>query len=453
MLARGLALHRHHTKLTTLSVAALVALTLSIAAAVVVRPGWVFAHNPSLSAGLATIIGFSALVAASIVVMRVERTHASNDLTLAFAVSLISLTSFSIAAATLVGANLDALEWVPMPARLISGVLLILAGAPRASRLENLPGRAALGWLICVFVVALGVTGAALGELFGVDIPSWVQFATVIVYLAGAASLTRRAWLVDELVLYWFAACAVGLASSRLTLTLLPPPSESYLAPGDLLRLITAALLLMAVRTELLSRARELLNSRIDEERGRLAQEIHDGTAQELAFIVSQSRRLIGRTADRSTLETLADAGQAALADTRRTIYNLKRHRTKALSAAIAESALQATDRSGLALDLEVDHEIPVEEEVEHAILRITAEAVSNVAKHGDASTVSIRISSEDDHTVVRITDDGRGFDPHERHRRHGFGLASMVQRAEALGGRLQLESQPGRGTMIEVAI
>jgi signal transduction histidine kinase len=78
---------------------------------------------------------------------------------------------------------------------------------------------------------------------------------------------------------------------------------------------------------------------------------------------------------------------------------------------------------------------------------------VSNAARHAHASTVSIRIACENDRLAVRITDDGDGFDQGALNPRRGFGLQSMAQRAESLGGRLHLESEPGSGTMIEVAI
>ena len=110
-------------------------------------------------------------------------------------------------------------------------------------------------------------------------------------------------------------------------------------------------------------------------------------------------------------------------------------------------------DRAGLALDVEVQGDVAVGSETQHAILRIVNEAVSNAARHAGARTVSIRISCENEHVVVRITDDGNGFDLGALNPRRGFGLRSMSQRAELLGGRLHLESEPGSGTMIEVAI
>lgn len=141
------------------------------------------------------------------------------------------------------------------------------------------------------------------------------------------------------------------------------------------------------------------------------------------------------------------------MTDARRAIFTLTRPSPSALSTAVVERAFLKAERAGLALDVEVLDEVRVAPEVEHAILRIIDEAVSNAARHAAATSISIRISSEEERVVVRIIDDGRGFDARARRPRRRLGLAGMTDRAESLGGELRLESQPGQGTMIEVAI
>jgi signal transduction histidine kinase len=428
-------------------------LTAIVAAAVAGRPAWLFVDNSTLLVGLETIAGVGALAAGGAALARFERTRAGNDLALAAAI-VVLLTSMLLTALTVdpVGASAS-LAWLPVPTRLAAAALFVVAGRPRTPTPRRLPGRLWLVVLGVVLVAALVLVGAGLGELFGGAVPHWVQFVTVALYLIGAVALFQRAQRVGGSALRWFAAGAVGVAATRLAFTLLPAPAESWVSPGDVMRVITSLLLLMAVRAEVLAHAHRAVESVIEQERRRLARDIHDGMAQELAFIVSQSRRLVGREPDPTTLELLAEAGQTALADTRRMIYDLKRPGTRALGAMIAERSLQVTKRAGLALDMEVNGEVAVGAEVEYAVLRIIGEAVSNAAKHGEARTVSIRVSSEENQVLVRISDDGRGFDMRRHPRRRSFGLASMSQRAESLGGRLRLESEPGRGTMIEVTI
>jgi signal transduction histidine kinase len=83
--------------------------------------------------------------------------------------------------------------------------------------------------------------------------------------------------------------------------------------------------------------------------------------------------------------------------------------------------------------------------------VRIVSEAVTNAARHGRAGLVRVELDNGDG-VRLRIVDRGRGFDPAQR-RPGSFGLTSMRERAEALGGRFSLRSSPGAGTEIEVTL
>jgi signal transduction histidine kinase len=431
------------------------AMSVAVALASLAYPHWLFIENASIRAASQTVAGLAALAACWVALLRAERTLSTNDLALAVAIGLVAVTSMLLVVLTVVAqaGTIGSTLWIPIPGRLGAAALLVLAGGS-GSPLVRLPGRLLLAILIAALASILAGCGALLGVAAGpVEVPLWLQLATIATCLAGAIALALRSRRAGDHVLGWYAAAAAGLAGSRLTFMLLPAPGSHWLSPGDLARLGVGALLLMAVRGELAASRGRMLEKAIAEERGRLAREIHDGLAQELAFIVSQSRGLIARMPDSSVLEPLAAAGQAALADVRRTIFNLKRPTNRSLSTAIVEQTFVIADRAGLALDVEVQGDVAVGPETQHAILRIVNEAVSNAARHAGARTVSIRISCENEHVVVRITDDGNGFDLRALNPRRGFGLRSMSQRAELLGGRLHLESEPGSGTMIEVAI
>jgi signal transduction histidine kinase len=435
---------------------AIAGLATVVVAAAVTRPSWLFVHSPAARAGSETLAGLAALGASWVALLRAERTRSANDLALAVAIGVIALTGLMVAALTVVTslAASAPVAWAPVPGRLGGAALLIVAGASGGSRIPRLPGRLVLALLIAMLTAALGGLGALIGEgLGGPQVPLSIRLTTIALYLVGAFALARRGRRWGDRALSWYAAAALALAGTRLVFFLLPAPANGWLAPGDLARLVAGGLLLMAVRAELADREGGVLEKAIEAERRRLAREIHDGLAQELAFIVSQSRRLTGRAPDAGGLQLLSQAAQTALADARCTILNLKRSNTKALSATIAERAFVIAGRAGLALDVEVQGEVAVEAEVEHAILRIVSEAVSNAARHAGASTVFIRISPENDRVVVRVTDDGHGFDARALHPRRGFGLLSMTERAESLGGRLRLESEPGHGTIVEVAL
>ena len=89
---------------------------------------------------------------------------------------------------------------------------------------------------------------------------------------------------------------------------------------------------------------------------------------------------------------------------------------------------------------------------VEH-LHRIAAEALHNCVKHAAAGTVVVRVDLADDALVLEVRDDGAGFDPSCAERRHGYGTATMRERAELCRGRLTLTSAPGRGTAVRVDV
>jgi signal transduction histidine kinase len=88
---------------------------------------------------------------------------------------------------------------------------------------------------------------------------------------------------------------------------------------------------------------------------------------------------------------------------------------------------------------------------IEQALFRIVQEALANVARHSLAQNVEITLLFNLDHLILTISDDGQGFDLVSRS--HGFGLRSMKQRAEALGGQMTIDTAPGRGTTLTANI
>jgi signal transduction histidine kinase len=107
-----------------------------------------------------------------------------------------------------------------------------------------------------------------------------------------------------------------------------------------------------------------------------------------------------------------------------------------------------------MGLELELDDEVDADPETRRELLRILGEAISNATHHGKASKIYIRLSSEPALRLA-IADDGCGFDagggaPPSN---GGFGLTSMRERAEALGGELRVHSRQGEGTEVEVVL
>ncbi len=202
------------------------------------------------------------------------------------------------------------------------------------------------------------------------------------------------------------------------------------------------------------------------EERDRIAREMHDGFAQVLGYVNTKAfavRHLLaeGKTEEAGQLVAqLEEAARQVYADVREAILGLRtttqdgRHLVPQITdylelfGRFADIRVRCRLQNGVA-----DLRLPVATEVQ--VLRIIQEALSNVRKHACATEVTVRLQARDGCLRVVVADDGRGFDPasYERGDWPQFGLHTMRERAEAVGGQFQLHSAPGRGTKVTVAV
>ncbi len=198
---------------------------------------------------------------------------------------------------------------------------------------------------------------------------------------------------------------------------------------------------------------RRLARLAVADERRRLARDLHDGVAQDMAYIASQSKYLASRSGDQR-LRQIAVAADRALDDSRAVVEELTRTPLVSLNAALELEAEQFQDRWGLHVRLALECEVDPGREKEDAILRIVGEALSNVARHSAASAVEIRLGYRRGRLLVAVSDNGRGFDAGvERMADRGFGLRNMSERAGLLGGEVRIVSEPGRGTLVEILV
>ena len=195
-------------------------------------------------------------------------------------------------------------------------------------------------------------------------------------------------------------------------------------------------------------------------ERERIAREMHDSLAQILGVTHLRIVALSGRTEIESAprviaeLEDLATLTEEAYRDVREAILGLReasrvdRGFIDSLEAYLEKYSHQ----SGIPATLEtsIDGELPLPPRSELQIIRVIQEALTNVRKHGDARSVVVRIGDGAEGTTIVIADDGRGFDVAETLLgRDGFGLHTMRERMELVGGTLTIDSAPGCGTRI----
>jgi signal transduction histidine kinase len=200
---------------------------------------------------------------------------------------------------------------------------------------------------------------------------------------------------------------------------------------------------------------RGLAEAAMLEERRRIARELHDGLAQELAFIATKSRGLFEGLSEPSKRELahLAAAAERALDESRRAITALSAPAGESFEAALSQTVEQVANRVGIRAEIVVDPKVDVPAATKEALLRVVREAVTNASRHGGAANVRVQLSNGDALRLI-VSDDGSGFDTAalERDSDH-FGLKTMAERVHALGGELRISSTPIAGTKIEAVL
>ena len=199
-------------------------------------------------------------------------------------------------------------------------------------------------------------------------------------------------------------------------------------------------------------------------ERQRIARDLHDSVSQSL-FSTTLHVRAAQRALELEQLdatgpvgEELSEIGQltrGALAEMRALIFELQPGALaeEGLVAALTKQASALSAREGLVIEVNgPDPRLPLGPEVEQQLYRLGQEALANVVKHARASSAMVRIATEDDTVLIQVNDDGRGFDPAAVGPEH-FGLRSMRGRVADLGGRLEVTSALGRGTVLRVEV
>ncbi|WP_312882143.1 sensor histidine kinase [Actinomadura alba] len=214
-----------------------------------------------------------------------------------------------------------------------------------------------------------------------------------------------------------------------------------------------------ALHAQLLVQARE---AGVDDERRRLAAEIHDTIAQGLAGIITQLQAAADQedpSAARDHIERAAALARQSLGEARRSVQDLGPGALEhdALPEALKKMAEAWSASSGVAADCTVTGIVePLHDEVEATLLRVAQESLANASRHARATRVGVTLSYMDDEVSLDVRDDGRGFDPLAppyREASRGFGLGGMRMRVERIAGAFDIETEPGRGTAVSVRV
>ena len=194
-------------------------------------------------------------------------------------------------------------------------------------------------------------------------------------------------------------------------------------------------------------------------ERKRLARELHDETGQALTSILLGLRSIEEASGDRPDIReavlSLRELVVSTLHDVRRLAVELRPTALDdfGLVTALERLAETFTEQTGVNVDVEAAlGEQRLAGETETALYRIVQEALTNVIKHAQATTVSVVLTKKGENVVAVIEDDGRGFDPSQS-QEDGLGLLGMRERIALLRGRVSVESSEGRGTTVAVEV
>ncbi|CAG7650580.1 Sensor histidine kinase LiaS [Paenibacillus solanacearum] len=200
--------------------------------------------------------------------------------------------------------------------------------------------------------------------------------------------------------------------------------------------------------------------SAIVEERQRLARELHDAVSQQL-FAISMTATAVGRTLDkdfdkaRRQIFLIEEMASVAQSEMRALLLHLRpvHLEGKRLSEGLVELTQELSAKVPMEIDLELTEEIKLPKGIEDHLFRITQEAMSNALRHSKASKLEVRLTKPSEGTVrLMIRDNGVGFNMDEK-KQASYGILTMKERVNEIGGSLNLITAPGKGTRIDIRI
>ncbi len=200
-----------------------------------------------------------------------------------------------------------------------------------------------------------------------------------------------------------------------------------------------------------------------EDERKRLARELHDETSQTLSALAMKIETALAASPPGPPRDRLVEARALTVRtidELHRLIFDLRPSVLDDLGllSAIRWYAERHLEPLGIIVQFEASgFERRLIPELETALFRVAQEAITNIAKHADAETVLIQCLERDDRVTIEIEDDGKGFAPASlpppAARERGLGLMGMRERVELFGGTIELDSAPGQGTRVSVGV
>ncbi len=429
----------------------------------------------TLQTALETAGALVALLAAYLVYRCHRLRPALDDLLLSVALGVFAVAGLTLAVPSASRAAVPAdrfVAWAPLALWLVAASLLAAAAFTPARRVRR--PAAVFALLVTAAVVAtaaidvgvwrLGeslprpvVDGATQETFAGLSVvgpPSLLvcEFVLALLLALAAFGFVRRADTDREELAAWLAAACVLAAFAPLDYILLTSPYRSWIYGNDLLRLSAPALVVVGAMLDLERRRREAARAALDAERRRFAWALHDDLTQDVATIALRARTAIASDEPEPWLEEIVDTAERAL-DLSRSAITILSQTDRPFAELLETAAEDASARTGLRTSVTVESDADPDVWATEALVRVVREAIANAARHGSATDVAIEVTGADGLRLV-VRDNGRGFDVERAlAERTGFGLASIRERIEELGGTFEVTSAPGRGTVVGAVV
>ena len=440
---------------------------------IILTPSLHFAYRSvPLHAMLETAATLIGLLTTFLLWGRLSQRRRLDDLLLFLALGVLSLTNLFFAAipAAFFGNTHTFSTWTTLAGSALGAALLALAALVPRRQLSNYRHATRFAILAaCAILIALGdVVGMTLDRLpAGIDpatspadphsamhgnaVIIGTQMVIALFFAIAAVGFTRRAEHDRDELLLWLGAGSVVAAAARVNYFAFPSLYSQWVYTGDAFRLVWHVLLFVGAAREIQIYQRAYAESRVLEERRRIARDIHDGLAQELAFIASKTRDQLAHGASRAQLAQVASSAQRGLDESRRAIATLSAHNDEPFEHALTPAVEEVAQRIGVRVEIDAEAAPEIRRNEQEQLLRIVREAVTNAGRHSQANVIRVQFTNGGPLRLL-VEDDGIGFDP-DVLVTTGFGLAGMRERAAAIGGRFEVASSPNTGTRVEVNV
>jgi len=196
-------------------------------------------------------------------------------------------------------------------------------------------------------------------------------------------------------------------------------------------------------------------------ERNRLARELHDTLAHTLSAVAVELEAVDSLwdaepSQARALLKRSLTATRTGLTETRRALQALRSSPLEDLGLALAvrQEAETVAERANLTLDLQIPERVDnLPPNVEQCVYRVAQEALANAAHHAQAQDVEVSLVRKDGYLTLTVFDDGQGFDPSDTDTNRHLGIRGMRERAEMVGGTLEIEGELGQGTTVRLTV